>query len=174
MITHSHPTVGEARLRLFTLYADFPAGIRARHLAGQLGKLSGTECALASEMWKLDSVFPVGPIREMIIEAAAESDLLVIAASHMEVPDEELNAWLNSLVIGKTNRLFPGLLVGLLGDDEHEIVEAHWLVQRLQSFAGEARMNFIWQSADRDSLRNTRWLGDSFEKLLDWKRTVGI
>lgn len=175
MITNMHfSTAAEGRLQLFMVYADFPAGIRAKHLRTRIGESAGNDCALSSEMWKLDSISPVGPIREMIIRSAAESDILVIAASFLDQPDRSLMEWLDSLVCWKAERLFPGLLVGILGDEEHEATESNWLVQELARFTGRTRMKLIWQSAHRDSLRDLRWLGTDFQKLLEWKRTLEV
>jgi hypothetical protein len=163
--------VETSKLHLFVLYSDFPAGIRAKHMIAQIGEWTSNHCRLSSEMWKLDSVFPAGPIRQMIAQGAAESDLLVIAVSSPEQPDVEVSRWLDSLVPWKTSRSFPGLVVGLFGDEEHEVQETSWLILELAGFANKTRMNFVWRAVNADSPRCTRWLETDFEKLLTWKRS---
>src|SRR5262249_27444992 len=91
-------TAARRRLRMFTLYADFPAGIRARRLGNQVAGLVGSDWETSAEMWKLDSVAPVGPIRDMIAQEAGESDVLMIAISSLDAPDTSVIRWLNSLV----------------------------------------------------------------------------
>src|SRR5262245_45732369 len=117
-----------AKLRVFTLYGDFPAGIRAKRLIHRMISLAGKDWELSAEMWKLDSVAPIGPIRDMIAEEAGESDVLLIAVSSVEQPDPAVIRWLHTLVHWKANRTIPGLLVGFPGDEEHRVDETGWFV----------------------------------------------
>jgi hypothetical protein len=159
----------KGRLRLFTLYADYPAGIRARRLAAQVRRLA-TQWDVAAEMWKLDSVAPVGPIREMIAQEAGESDVLLIAVSSVAGPDPALVEWLGSLVNWKANRLVPGLLVGLLGDEERDVEAENVMADQLAAFAQKTQMNFAWQTAGRDAFLDSDWLAADLEKLLERKK----
>jgi hypothetical protein len=164
----------KTKLRVFTLYADFPAAIRAKYLVAQMGRLTGAECNLASEMWKLDSVFPTGSIRKMIVEGAGESDVLLIAAAAPDQPDAEIVEWLNSLQQCKMNHGQPGLLLGLLGDEEHRVDANHWLVRRLGELAQETGMRFTWQRAISDSVGSASWLSGDLASLLSEKRLKGL
>lgn len=160
------------RLRFFTLYADYPAGIRARRLAAQVKGLAAREWDVVAEMWKLDSVAPVGPIREMIAQEAGESDVLLIATSSIAGPDPELAAWLNSLVNWKANRLVPGLLLALLGDEDRNADGEKAMADQLAAFAQKTQMSFAWQ-AGREALLDSDWLAADLEKLLERKR-IGV
>ena len=160
----------KGRLRLFTLYADYPAGIRARRLAARVKQLTASEWDVVAEMWKLDSVAPVGPIREMIAQEAGESDVLLIAVSSVSETEPALVDWLSSLVNWKANRLVPGLLVGLLGDDEVTIEENNGTLDQLAAFAQKTQMNFAWQTAGPAAIQDFDWLAADLEKLLERKR----
>ena len=164
------PALTRAKLRLFTLYADFAAGIRARRLVNQTAKIIGSDWEFAAEMWKLDSVAPVGPIREMIAQEAGESDVLLIAISSPDQPDSDVAQWLHSLVNWKANRLIPGLLVGLLGDEEHKVTADTWVVGELAAFASRTQMDLAWRAVGRDFSDEAAWLTGGVEKLLIRKK----
>jgi len=151
-------------LRCFSLYVDYPAGIRAKRLSSQLGTLFGGCSEFSSELWKLDSVAPAGPIRRMIAQEAGESDVLLLSISS-DQPDSALDQWLNSLIPWKSNRLVPGLLVGLLGDEERQMDESNWLVQQLSAFAQCTGMRLVWQATGE-----CESLVSGVECLLDRKR----
>jgi hypothetical protein len=163
-------TGAKTKLRLFTLYADYPAGIRARRLAGRIADLAGHHCEILTEMWKLDSVVPLGPIREMIAQEAGESDVLVIAISAADQPDPALNQWLNSLLNLKAKRKVPGLLIGLLGDADQRVDGTNRLVEQLGTFAQRAQMSLVRQPGGSPSM-DIRWLMGVMERLLDRNRT---
>jgi hypothetical protein len=117
-------------------------------------------------MWKLDSVAPVGPIRDMIAQEAGESDVLMIAISSLDQPDTSVIRWLHSLVNWKSNRLVPGLLVGLLGDEEHRVTDGNWAVNELAIFARRTQMDLAWCAVGRDAALDSDWLRAGLERLL--------
>jgi hypothetical protein len=160
-------------LRCFSLYADYPAGIRAKRLSSQLAAVFGCCSQFSSELWKLDSVAPVGPIRKMIAQEAGEADVLLLAVSSNQ-PDAALRQWLKSLIPWKSNRLVAGLLVGLLGDEENQVNDTNWLVQELTAFAQRTGMRLVWQAAGRDSLYDCDWLVSGVECLLHRKQVCAV
>jgi hypothetical protein len=160
----------KGRLRFFTLYADYPAGIRARRLATQVKHLAAKDWDVVAEMWKLDSVAPVGPIREMIAQEAGESDILLIAVSSVAGPHPELTAWLSSLVNWKANRLVPGLLLGLFGEEDRDAESENAMAEQLAAFARKTQMSFAWQAAGNETFHNSEWLAAELERLLEKKR----
>jgi hypothetical protein len=164
----------KTRLRWFTLYADYPAAIRARRVATGVTRMLGRDWQLAPEMWKLDSIAPVGPIRDLIAQEAAEADVLVIADSSPDQPDPAVIQWLHSLIDWKANRLIPGLLVGLLGDEDHKVTEKNWLVEELGRFAGRTQMSFVWHACGQEFVEDSHWLNAGVENLLVRKKTCGV
>ena len=164
-------TIG--RLRLFTVYADVPAAVRLKWLIGQIIRRTGKNWELSAEMWKLGSVASDGPLKEMVAQAAAEADLLVIAVSSLDQREPALIQWLESVAAWKANRRHPGLLIGLLGDDEHQAGELDWMVSQLGGFSRRTQMDFIWQWMGYDATRDTGWLFASVETLLAVKSSPG-
>jgi hypothetical protein len=157
------------------LYADFPSVVRLKWLTGQVVKLAGQSWEPHVEMWKLDSVTPNGPIKEMIAQEAGEADVLIIAMSSLDQREPALTQWLDSVVAWKTNCRVPGLLIGLLGDEEHQAGELDWMVSQLGDFARRTQMGFIWRWMDRDAMDDASWLVGSVEALLtERKRACGL
>jgi hypothetical protein len=162
--------VAKAKLRLFTLYADFSAGVRAKRLMSRLTSQAGRNWDVSSEMWKFDSIAPIGPIREIVEQEAGESDVLVIAVSAANHSEPAVTRWLQSLVRWKANRPAPGLLLGMLGDEEHRIGEANWLVAELAGFARQSQMDMVWHSVGLDRAEDADWSDAALAKLLERRR----
>jgi hypothetical protein len=165
------PAPAKAKLRFFTLYADFPAGVRAKRLVSRIVSRAGHDWEASTEMWKLDSVTPIAAIRDLIAQEAGESDVLLIASSAMDQPEPAVVHWLNSLVNWKLNRPLPGLLVGLPGNEEQKAGETNWLVEQLAAFARRTQMNFVWRTAGRDAAEDLEWLVIGLERLLERRRS---
>ena len=161
-----------ATLRLFTLYADFPAGFRARHLTKRIAASAGHDWNVRTEMWKLVAVNPTGPIRDMIAQEAGESDVLLIASSTPGQADPEILQWLDSLAGGRVNRVGPGLLIGLLGGDDGIAKDANLAVAPLTAFARRTGMDFVWQTPTADTPVDSGWLADSVRRLLEAKKVA--
>jgi hypothetical protein len=167
-------STAKTRLRWFTLYADYPAAIRAKRLAEKVARAIGCEWQLSAEMWKLDAIAPVGSIRNLIAQEAAEADVLLIAVSSLDQPDPAVIEWLHSLVDWKANRLIPGLLVGLLGDEDHKLSDKNWLVEELVQFAGRTHMHLAWHVCGQELVEDSHWLSAGVENLLVRKKACGV
>ena len=165
--------VTDRRLRLFSLYVDFAAAVRARWATSQISRLAGEQWKTSTEMWNLDSLTTSEPIRRMITQDAADADVLVIAMSSLDWRELELVQWLDSLTAGKANRPGPGLFLGLLGDGRGEAVELDWTVKQFLRCARQMDRDFIWHWMGRDAMADVDyWLTDSVEALLTRKQPV--
>jgi hypothetical protein len=161
-----------ATLRLFTLYVDFPAGFRARHLTKQIAASAGNDWRVRVEMWKLDAIGPVGPIRDMIAQEAGEADVLLVATSSLDQLDPAVVRWLESLVHWRANRAIPGLLIGLLAGDDGIVQEVNRSVRPLAAFARRTGMDFVWHTPTADTPVDSGWLADGVRRLLDAKKVA--
>jgi hypothetical protein len=165
--------VVEGRLRLFSLYVDFPAAVRARWATCQISRLAGEQWKTSAEMWNLDTLTTSEPIRKMIVQDAADADVLVIAMSSLDWRELELVEWLNCLAAGKANRPGTGLFIGLLGDGKGRAMELDWTVKQFLRCARQMDRNFIWHWMDRNAMADADyWLTDSVEALLARKQPV--
>jgi hypothetical protein len=160
-----------ATLRLFTLYVDFPAGFRARHLTKQIAASAGNDWHVRVEMWKLDAIGPIGPIRDMIAQEAGEADVLLVATSSLDQLDPAVVRWLESLVHWRANRAIPGLLIGLLAGDDGIVQEVNRSVRPLAAFARRTGMDF-WHTPTADTPVDSGWLADGVRRLLDAKKVA--
>ena len=158
------------RLKLFSLYVDFAAAVRARWATSQVARLAGEHWKASSEMWNLDSVAASEPIRKMIAQEAAAADVLVIAMSSMERRELELVQWLDSLAGGKTTRTAAGLFIGLLGDENDRTGELDWTVKQFLRCAQRTDRDFIWRWMEPGAIVAGDWLADSVESLLTRKQ----
>jgi hypothetical protein len=160
------------RLRVFSLYVDFAAAVRARWATRQIAKLAGEHWKSSSEMWSLDSVTASEPIRKMIARDAADADVLVIAMSSLERRELELVEWLDSLTEGKTSRRVSGLFIGLLGDETQPAGELDWTVKQFLGYAQRTDRDFIWHWMEDGTMNHNGWLAVSVEALLARKLPV--
>ena len=176
------------KLHLLSLYGDLPASVRARWAAGAIARLAGPLWKTTSEMWKIDSLQVSAPIREMITNDAANADVIIVAASSFSQSEPVLIQWLESLKDCKGNRPacvaeaiceppsrsttarrrpVPGLLVGLLGDEEETTtMNLNIVVKPLLHCAQQTDRNFVWYSMENGAMRNSDWLADSVNDLL--------
>jgi hypothetical protein len=158
------PTNG--KLHLFSLYADFPASVRARWAASAIIKMAGRQWKSSSEMWKLDSLTSSQPIRDMITSDAANADVIVIGVSSLERRAVELVQWLDSVAAREPKRSVPGLLIGLIGDEENKSRELDWTVKKLIRCAQQADRDFIWHWMEKGATGDSSWLADNVKELL--------
>jgi hypothetical protein len=160
------------RLRLFSLYLDSAAAVRARWATDQIARLAGERWKSSAEMWNFNSVFASDPIRTMITQDAAEADVIVVAMSSLDQRMPELIQWLDSLNACKVNRPVSGLLVGLFGDDEQPAGELDWTVEQFMGCAQRNGRDFIWCWMRREATADGGWLADSVEVLLSRKQSA--
>ena len=160
------PAKAAQPLRIFTLYADFAAGVRAKRLTARITRAIAPQHQSIVNMWTLNSVGPIGVIGEMIAQEAGESDILLIASSSVDRPEPTITGWLASLVNWKLNRVVPGLLIGLLGDGESQVADQSWLRIELNRFAEKTQMFLGWHFAGGDIDDSYRSLAPQVDKLL--------
>jgi hypothetical protein len=160
----------DAKLRLFSLYVDFAASVRARWASGIITKLVGPRWKTSTEMWALDFSQTSQPIREMMFEGAADADMLIVALSSLDQREPKLIEWLNALAGQKAERPVPGLFIGLLGDEDHEAGELEWTVKQFMRCAQRTGRDFIWHWMGQEAINDTTWLTDNVEKFLSRKQ----
>jgi len=159
-------TQADSKLRLFSLYVDFAASVRAKWASGMITKLAGSCWQTRSEMWNLDS-FHAGPqVREIMLQDAVGADVLLIGLSSLDQREPKLMEWLKAVVDQKAERSVSGLFIGLLGDEDHEAGELGWTVERFIHCAQEMGRDFIWHWMGQEAINDTSWLADNVEKFL--------
>jgi hypothetical protein len=156
----------EGRLRLFSLYVDFAAAVRARWATSQISRLAGEHWKTSTEMWNLDSLATSNPIRKMITQDAADADVVVVAMSSLDRREPELIQWLDSLAAWKTNRPAAGLFIGLLGDEHQQAGELDWTLKQFLRCAQQTDRDFIWRWMENEAMADADWLVDSVDSLL--------
>ena len=154
------------KLQMLSLYEDIPASMRARLVAGTIAKMAGPRWQTTSEMWKIDSLTVSEPVKEMISSDAANADVMVIAVSSLEQRALGLVQWLDSLAARGPKRSVPGLLIGLLGDEENIPKELDWTVKQLIRCAQQTDRSFIWHWMGEGAMDGSDWLTDGVEELL--------
>ncbi len=159
------------KLRLFSLYLDSAAAMRARWATGQIARLAGERWKSSTEMWNLNSLFASDPIRTMITQDAAEADVIVVAMSSLDRRIPELIQWLDSLTACKATRPVFGLLVGLFGEEDQPAGELDWTVEQFLGCAQRNGRDFIWCWMTPEAMTDGGgWLADSVEVLLSRKQ----
>ena len=172
MWTEAEVVATDGKLRLFSLYVDFAAAVRARWAASQISRLAGGHWKTSSEMWNLDSLTASESIRKMILQDAADADVLVVAMSSLDRRELELVRWMDSLAAVKANRPVSGLYIGLLGDEASRAKELDWTVKQFLRSAGHLDRDFIWRWMDREATEELDWLAESVAALLTRKQPV--
>lgn len=99
--------VTDERIRLFSLYVDYAAAVRARWVTSQITRLVGEHWKTPAEMWDLDLLTDSDPIQKMMSKNAAEADVLIVAMSSLDRRELELIQCLNSLTAEKSKARFP-------------------------------------------------------------------
>jgi hypothetical protein len=164
LVKQAPPTNGD--LRVFSLYVDFPASVRARWMVCTIIKLAGPCWNTTSEMWKTDSLRAGERIRKMITQDAANADVILVAVSSLAQSEPTLIEWLDCLAAEKTRRPVAGLLLGLLGDEETQTGELAGTVKPLIRCAQQTGREFIWHSMREDAMTGADWLTEDLENLL--------
>lgn len=159
-------TQADAKLRLFSLYVDYAASLRARWASGMIAKLAGSRWKTCSEMWNLDSVKTGHQIRKILLKDAAKADVMIVALSSLDQREPNLIEWLNALAGEKAKCPGSGFLIGLLGDEDHEAGELGWTVEQFIHCAQKMGRDFIWHWMGQEATNDTSWLADNVEKFL--------
>jgi hypothetical protein len=160
----------DSKLHLFSLYVDFAASMRAKWASGAITRLAGPKRKTYCEMWNLDSVQASQPIRRIMLQEAAGADVLVIALSSLDQRDPKLIEWLDALAGEKAEHPVSGLLIGLLGDENHEAGELSWTVEQFIRCAQRMGRDFIWQWMGQEAVNDSTWLTDNVQKVLSCKQ----
>ena len=163
------PEVTNLKLHLFSLYLDFPASAHARWLTAAIENLVGPRRNISGEMWKIDFLMASENIRKMVNDEAANADVIIIAASSLVKPEMKLIQWLQELSNGKGNGTKPGLLIGLLGDENTKTLEIDWVVKAMIQSAQVTGRSFIWHWMGELPTNDLDWLTENLEALLDPK-----
>ena len=159
-------TATNGKLRLLSLYGDLPASVHARWVAGRIARLAGPHWQTTSEMWKIDSLQVSEPIRKMIVNDAANADVIIIAASSWAQSEPALIQWLKSVEACKTGRLYCSLAIGLLGDEETTAADLSCVVTPLIHSLQQANKDFIWRGMGNGAMNDSNWFAGKVEELL--------
>jgi hypothetical protein len=160
------------KLRLFSLYVDFPASVRVRWITNVIARLVGPSWLTSSEMWKTDSLVTNQSVQQMTISDATKADVIIIAASSLTQREPVLTQWLDSVAAGKPNRSNSGLFIGLLGDTETKVGKSDWSVRSMMRCARQLKRDFLWQWMGINAMNDSTWLADPIQHLLDCKQAL--
>ncbi|HUA39371.1 MAG TPA: hypothetical protein VMA35_13345 [Candidatus Sulfopaludibacter sp.] len=161
-----------AKLRLFCLYADFAASARARWVSSTIAKLVRPKWKTRCEMWHLDSFKASQLIGRIMLQEAAEADVLVIALSSLDQREPKLMEWLTALAGEKAGSSESRLFIGLLGDEDHEAGELGWTVKQFIGCAQRMGRDFIWHWMGQEACNDITWLVDNVKKFLAHKQSL--
>jgi hypothetical protein len=103
-------------VRIVMVYDDAPAGFNAMRLFRRIQTACREEAPAACQLWRFD-VLGFGILREFTARAAAEADIVIIAASEPRWIPLEIGRWIASWTDYRVER--PGALVGLFGEGEN-------------------------------------------------------
>lgn len=158
------------KLRLFSLYVDFTASTHVKWAGGAITKLVGQHWKTQCEMWHLDAFKASKQLWDLMLQDAADADVLIVALSSLDQRDSKLIEWLDALADKRKNNPGAGLLIGLLGDEDHEAGELRWTVTGFLSCAQKMGRDFIWHWMGQDAINDDTWLTDNVEKVLSRKQ----
>ena len=161
--------MASGRLRLFTLYVDFPAAVRARWASNAISKYAGESWITSTEMWKVDSLAASNAISKMVAQEAARADIVVVVASSLNYRHHEAVQWLETLAACVTDRQDTGLLIGLFGDDDNHTSELGWTVKTFLNSASRMNRDFIWHWMEAGAMNDCAWLTDNLDSFLERK-----
>ena len=167
-----HGTAANGRLRVFSLYVDFPASVCARWANSTISQLGGPNWITSAEMWKLDSFATSTSIRNMITGEAARADVLLVTVSSLGYRHHELIRWLEALATWPTNGQSTGLLIGMFGDNDNHNSELNWTVEQCLNCAGRMNRDFIWRWMETSAMSDYSLLKENLEPFLACKLTM--
>lgn len=157
----------EKCLSVFIFYTDFPAGVHAKQVADGLIRLAGTEVDSAVDIWKLDSIPQVGPLKQAILQEARQADVWILACSSPGDRNALIMQWMNALTAPDSGDKAPTLLIGLFAPPISYTPNFTWFLEMFHLFAERASRDFVWQPINRASLKNVGWLADPAGRLWD-------
>jgi len=146
------------RLSVFVFYTDFPAGVHAKLVADGMVRLAGAGAEPVLDIWKLDSIPPVGPLKQVILREARQADVWILACSSPCDRDAQIMQWLNYLGTREAGGKMPALLVGLFDAPPACAVNFKWFLDLLALFAERAGQHFVWQQMHRRMPKEVGWL----------------
>jgi len=158
------------KVHVFSVYTDFGAYRRIKWTINAIARLAGQRWQCSSEMWKLDSLLANAPMKRMLAHDGANADVLIAVIGSLEHPRPELIEWLNSLPPREPHQ--PGLMIGLLGDEENEVDELDWTAKELIHCARRMNRKFIWHWIGHHTMDGTDWLAEGVEMLVAQKQQV--
>lgn len=157
--------------RIFVFYTDFPAGVQAKTVADAMFReaVAGVEPKL--DFWKLDSIPPVGPLKNLIVKEAREADIWIIASSSPCDWDAMILQWINCLAAKDALGKAAALLLGLFGNSTTvpEGKNLEWLLELFSQLAKHTGQQFVWLPMDRGSKANLDFLREPVWNLLGEK-----
>ncbi len=160
----------DAKLRIFSLYVDFAASAHAKRVTGIITKLAGPGWKIRTEMWHLDSYLAGEQLREIMLQEAADAEMLIVALCSLDYYEPRLMEWLNALAGHQAGHQASRLFIGLLGDEDHEAGELRATVKHFIDCARKMGRDFIWQWMGQEAIRDDTWLTDNVESYLSRKR----
>ena len=164
-------TQANGKLRLFSVYLDFAASVRARWVSNMIIKSVRPRWEASADMWALDFFQTSQPTKGMMLQGAVDAEVLIVALSSLDRREPRLVEWLNALADQKSELPVSGLFIGLLGDEDHQAGELGWTVNHFISCAQRMGMDFIWHWMGREAMNDTTWLTDNVEKFLSRKQS---
>jgi hypothetical protein len=160
----------DSKLRIFSLYVDFAASAHAKWVTGTITKLAGPTWKNRTEMWHLDSCMAGEQLRKIMLQEAADADMLIVALCSLDYYESRLMEWLTALAGHKAEHQASRLFIGLLGDEDHQAGELRATVKHFIHCAKEMGRDFIWQWMGREAIQDDTWLTDKVGRYLSRKR----
>ena len=169
-LTH-RGTMVHGRLRVFSLYVDFPGSIRARWANSSISQFAGEHWITSTELWRLDSLATNAALHRMVNGKAARAEVLLVTISSLDYRQHELMRWLESLALWPTDRQDPGLFVGVFGDDNRHASELNWTLQQCRNSSREMNRDFVWHKMETGATENFVWLKAHLSHFLSRKHS---
>jgi hypothetical protein len=166
MLTLESAPPARARLRVFALYDDHPAGQAARWLMAGIGRLAAPSHEVSRQAWKFDLAGHPRPMRLVNLQDAGEAEVLIVAGSDVARPDPAFLMWLEELVPWKRNRPARGVLLALLAETEPDPLAPPSLLRAaLLRFGQRAELELFWQPLRVYAEDDLSWVGPVWERL---------
>jgi hypothetical protein len=157
------------RLRVFSLFLDFPGSIHSRWINSTISQLAGEQWITSTESWNLGSLTMNTSIRNIFTGEAAKADILTVTISSLGYRQHELFDWLGNLATFKNSREGNGMMFGYFGDDEHHQREMDWTVNQFQQSAVSLKREFAWQRMAANGGPDLLWLKSNLNGFLTRK-----